>query len=204
MAERRIQHAALSPPERHADLAPSPFGEKGQSRQACRKKSAPYYDRAAIEDGALAGRDLEICYVDDPIDAFFAQIQGSVRVRLEDGTMLRLNYDAQNGHPYTAVGRFLIERKIVTREEMSMERIREWMAANPEEGKELRRQNKSFVFFRETPLGAEEEPPGAQGISLTPGARSRSTASCISTARRSSSTPSCRSKPRSPTPNSAG
>ena len=103
------------------------------------------------------------------IDAFFAQIQGSVRVRLEDGSMLRLNYDAQNGHPYTAVGRFLIERKIFTREEISMQKIREWMEANPEEGKALRRENKSFVFFRETPLGAEDEPPGAQGIALTPG-----------------------------------
>ena len=166
------------------------------------KKSAPFYDRNAIEDGAIAGRDFEICYV-NVIDAFFAQIQGSVRVRLEDGSMLRLNYDAQNGHPYTAVGRFLVERKIYTREEISMQKIREWMETNPEEGKALRRENKSFVFFRETPLGAEDEPPGAQGVALTPGARSRSTATCIPTACRSSSTPYCRSNRRSPTPNSA-
>lgn len=142
--------------------------KKGKAGKRVVKKSAPYYDRVAIEDGAIAGRDLEICYV-DVIDAFFAQIQGSVRVRLEDGSMLRLNYDAQNGHPYTAVGRFLVERKIFTREEISMQKIHDWMAANPEEGKALRRQNKSFVFFRETPLGAEDEPPGAQGIALTPG-----------------------------------
>ena len=86
--------------------------------------------------------------------------------------MLRLNYDAQNGHPYTAVGKFLIERKIFTREEISMQKIHDWMAANPEEGAALRRENKSFVFFKETPLGAEDEPPGAQGVALTPG-RSR-------------------------------
>lgn len=133
------------------------------------RKGTPYYDRTQIEDGAIAGRGLEICYLKDPIDAFFAQIQGSVRVRLEDGSVIRLNYDAQNGHPYTAVGKFLIERKIYTREEISMQKIREWMEANPEEGKALRRENKSYVFFRETDLGAHDEPPGAQGVALTPG-----------------------------------
>jgi len=142
--------------------------KKGKAGKRVVKKSAPYYDRIAIEEGAIAGRDLEICYV-NVIDAFFAQIQGSVRVRLEDGSMLRLNYDAQNGHPYTAVGRFLVERKIYTREEISMQKIREWMEANPEEGRVLRRENKSYVFFRETPLGPEDEPPGAQGVALMPG-----------------------------------
>ena len=143
-------------------------GKKGKAGKRVVKKSAPYYDRVAIENGAIAGRGFEIAYV-NVIDAFFAQIQGAVRVRLEDGSMLRLNYDAQNGHPYTAVGRFLIERKIYTREEISMQKIREWMEANPEEGAALRRENKSYVFFKETTLGAEDEPPGAQGVALTPG-----------------------------------
>jgi len=142
--------------------------KKGKAGKRVVKKSAPYYDRVAIENGAIAGRGLEICYV-NVIDAFFAQIQGSVRVRLEDGSMLRLNYDAQNGHPYTAVGRFLVERKIYTREEISMQKIREWMEANPVEGAALRRENKSYVFFRETTLGTEDEPPGAQGVALTAG-----------------------------------
>jgi membrane-bound lytic murein transglycosylase A len=142
--------------------------KKGKAGKRVVKKSAPYYDRVAIENGAIAGRGFEIAYV-NAIDAFFAQIQGSVRVRLEDGSMLRLNYDAQNGHPYTAVGRFLIDRKIYTREEISMQKIREWMEANPEEGAALRRENKSYVFFKETTLGAEDEPPGAQGVALTPG-----------------------------------
>ena len=65
---------------------------------------------------------------------------------------MRLNYQAANGHPYYAVGRWLIERKIVSKEDMSMDRIREWMERNPAEGKELRRKNKSYVFFRETGL----------------------------------------------------
>src|SRR5476649_312330 len=82
---------------------------------------------------------------------------------------MRLNYDSHNGWPYTPIGRILIERNIVPKDEMSMDRIRDWMQANPEEGKELRRRNKSFVFFRETGLADHEEPTGAQGISLTPG-----------------------------------
>jgi membrane-bound lytic murein transglycosylase A len=141
---------------------------KGKARRAGRSVMQ-YHDRTAIENGVLNGRNLEICYLKDPIDSFFIHIQGSARVRLEDGTMLRVNYEAQNGHPYTAVGKFLIERKIVTREEMSMDRIRQWMAANPDEGRELRRLNKSYVFFRETGLADNEEAIGAQGVSLTPG-----------------------------------
>lgn len=145
-------------------------GPKGKAAwRKGRARAAPFYDRAQIEDGVLAGRQLEICFLKDPIDAFFAEIQGSARIRLEDGSILRLNYDAANGHPYTAVGRFLIERGIVPKEEMTMQRIRQWMDANPEEGRLLRRQNKSVVFFRETGLAAHEEPPGAQGVALTPG-----------------------------------
>ena len=126
-------------------------------------------DRTRIEDGALAGKSLEICYVKSPIDAFFAQIQGSTRVKLDSGRLLRLNYVASNGMPYTPVGKFLIDRGIVSKEEMSMDKIREFMEANPEEGKALRQKNRSFVFFRETPLGAHDECIGAQGVPLTPG-----------------------------------
>jgi len=138
-------------------------------KKARKRKLVPFHDRAAIDDGVLAGRSLEICWLKDPIDAFFTHIQGSVRVRLENGDLLRLNYQAANGHPYYAVGRSLIDRKIVPKEEMSMDRIRQWMEANPDEGKELRRKNKSYVFFRETDLKNDEEPIGAQGISLTAG-----------------------------------
>jgi membrane-bound lytic murein transglycosylase A len=136
-------------------------------RRIARGKYVPYFDRAQIEDGALATRNLEICYLKDANDVLFAQIQGSARVRLEDGEVLRVNYDAHNGHPYTPVGRILIERGIIPREEMSMDRIRKWMAENPDGGKELRRQNKSYVFFRITGLAANEEARGAQGVPLT-------------------------------------
>jgi membrane-bound lytic murein transglycosylase A len=129
----------------------------------------PYHDRLAIEDGALDGQRLEIAWIKDHWQAMTIQIQGSARVRLEDGTTLRLNYDAHNGHSYTAVGRILIERNLVPREEMSMDRIGQWMAKNPDQAKELRGANKAFVFFRITGLNVDTEPAGAQGVPLTPG-----------------------------------
>ena len=103
---------------------------KGQVfRKIGRRKLVPYYDRAEIEDGAIAGRGLEICWLKDPTDLLFAQIQGSARVKLEDGSTVRINYDAHNGYPYTPVGRILIDRSIVPKEQMSMQKIREWMEA---------------------------------------------------------------------------
>ena len=82
---------------------------------------------------------------------------------------MRINYDAHNGYPYTAVGRILIERNIIPREQMSMQKIREWMEQNPDGAKELRRQNRSYVFFREVNLSDKDEAVGAQGVPLTPG-----------------------------------
>src|ERR1044072_7405042 len=136
-------------------------------RRIARGKYVPYFDRAAIEDGALATRNLEICYLKDANDLLFIQIQGSARIRLTDGSVLGVNYDSHNGHPYTPVGRILIERGIIPGEEMSMDRIRKWMAENPDGGKELRRQNKSYVFFRATGAPEHEEARGAQGVPLT-------------------------------------
>ena len=129
----------------------------------------PYYDRAEIEDGAIAGRGLEICWLKSQTDLLFTQIQGSARVRLEDGSTLRINYDSYNGYPYTAVGRILIERNIIPKDQMSMQRIRQWMNENPDGAKELRRQNRSYVFFHEVKLSDKDEAIGAQGVPLTPG-----------------------------------
>lgn len=138
-------------------------------RKIGRRKLVPYYDRGEIEDGKIAGRGLEIAWLKDPNDLLFAQIQGSARIRFEDGSSVRLNYDSYNGYPYTAVGRILIERGIIPREEMSMQKIREWMAQNPDGAKELRRQNRAYVFFREVNLSDKDEAVGAQGIPLTAG-----------------------------------
>ncbi len=138
-------------------------------RKIGRRKLVPYYDRAEIEDGAIAGRGLEICWLKNQTDLLFAQIQGSARIRLEDGSTIRINYDAHNGYPYTAVGRILIDRGIIPKEQMSMQKIREWMEQNPDGANELRRQNRSYVFFREVPLSDKDEAVGAQGVPLTPG-----------------------------------
>jgi membrane-bound lytic murein transglycosylase A len=126
----------------------------------------PYHDRAAIEEGALAGRGLELVWVDDPVDAFFLQIQGSGLIELEQGGTLRAGYAAQNGHPYLAIGRELVARGAMTLERVSMQSIAEWLRANPEEAVEVMRKNASYVFFRE--LG-EEGPLGSMGVVLTPG-----------------------------------
>jgi membrane-bound lytic murein transglycosylase A len=143
---------------------------KGQVfRKIGRRKLVPYYDRGEIEDGAIAGRGLEICWLKSQTDLLFSQIQGSARVRLEDGSTIRINYDAHNGYPYTAVGRILIDRGIIPKEQMSMQKIREWMDQNPDGAKELRRQNRAYVFFREVNLSDKDEAVGAQGVPLTPG-----------------------------------
>ena len=146
------------------------FPNKGVSvgRFDEKKELVPYHDRGAIEEGALDGQKLEICWLRDPFEALSISIQGSARVILEDGTPLRVNYDAHNGHPYTAVGRVLIERNLIPREEMSMQRIRDWMAANRDEAPKVRATNRSFIFFRITGLSNDGEPLGAQSVPLTP------------------------------------
>jgi membrane-bound lytic murein transglycosylase A len=148
----------------------APFPNTGKAfRRLPNGELVPYYDRGAIEDGALDGQHLEICWVRSQTDALFIGIEGSAQIRLEDGTMMHINYDAHNGHPYVPVGRVLIERGLVPREEMSMQRIREWMHDNPEGAKDVRRQNRSMVFFRIVGLDSGAEALGAQGIPLSAG-----------------------------------
>lgn len=143
---------------------------KGQVfRKIGRRKLVPYYDRAEIEDGAIEGRGLEICWLKNQTDLLFSQIQGSARVNLDDGSTVRINYDAHNGYPYTPVGRILIDRGIIPKDQMSMQKIREWMEQNPDGANELRRQNRSYTFFREVQLSDKDEAVGAQGVPLTPG-----------------------------------
>jgi membrane-bound lytic murein transglycosylase A len=127
--------------------------------------SRPFYTRAEIEDGALAGKRLELLWVSDPIDAFFLEIQGSGLVQLDDGETVRLGYDGQNGRKYVPVGRILIDEGVIPREEMTMARLRAWMQQNPDAGKALRRENPSYVFFRVLKGGG---PLGSGGIELTP------------------------------------
>ncbi len=147
------------------------FPNKGAriGRRNEQNQLVPYYDRGAIEAGALDGQKLEICWLRDPFDLLAIQIEGSGRVILEDGTPLRVNYDSHNGYSFTSTSRALIERNLIPREQMSMQRIREWMAAHPDEASQVRAANRSYVFFRVTGLSNEGEPVGAQGVPLTPG-----------------------------------
>ncbi|TNF71995.1 MAG: murein transglycosylase [Acidobacteria bacterium] len=126
---------------------------------------SPYLDRFEIEAGGLADRELELAWVDDPYDAFFLHVQGSGRVELEEGGFLRVGYAGQNGHPYFAIGRALVDSGVMTLEEVSLQSIRAWLEANPEEAPEVLAQNPSFVFFREL---EEEGPVGSLGVVLTP------------------------------------
>jgi membrane-bound lytic murein transglycosylase A len=131
----------------------------------------PFPDRAAITDGALAGRGLELAWVDDSADAFFLQVQGSGRVRLEDGRVLRVGYAGWNGHAYYAIGRALVESGALAREGVSMQSIRAWMdQAGPEAAAALMARNPSYVFFRVLPgVPPETGPTGTLGAPLTPG-----------------------------------
>jgi peptidoglycan lytic transglycosylase A len=127
----------------------------------------PYPPRADIEGGlATAG---PILFVDDPIDAFFLQIQGSGRVVLDDGTVVRAAYAAQNGRPYTAIGAVLIQRGELTREAVSMQSIRAWLLEHPADAQQLMNANASYVFFEEQPIGDPSlGAAGAQGVPLSP------------------------------------
>jgi membrane-bound lytic murein transglycosylase A len=119
-------------------------------------KLVQYDDRAAIEGGSLSGRGLEIAYANDVVDIFFLQIQGSGRLNLPDGGVMRIGYESQNGRGYTGIGRLMKERGLIT--DGSMQGIVAYLRANPEEGRKIMHENKSFVFFRELtgagPLGA--------------------------------------------------
>ncbi|MGZ0186967.1 MAG: murein transglycosylase A [Alphaproteobacteria bacterium] len=124
----------------------------------------PYHNRAEIVTGALDGRKLELAWLADPVDAFFFEIQGSGRIRLEDGSAMRVGFAGKNGRPYRAIGRDLIERGAVRREDMSMQAIRSWLARNPSDAQAVMNLNRSFVFFQER-KGAG--PVGAAGTPLT-------------------------------------
>jgi membrane-bound lytic murein transglycosylase A len=147
------------------------FPNKGVriGRRTENNEVVPYHDRGAIEAGALDGQKLEICWLKDPFDLLTIQIEGSARVILEDGTPLRISYDSHNGYRYSSIERVLIERNLISRKEMSPQRIRDWMAAHPDEAAKVRAANRSYVFFRITGLSNEGEPVGAQGVPLAPG-----------------------------------
>jgi membrane-bound lytic murein transglycosylase A len=128
--------------------------------------SAPYLTRAEIEGGALRGRGLEIAYVGDPIGLYELHVQGSGRIALAEGGVMRLGFDGSNNRPYTALAKVLIDEGVLTKEEATWPRIRQWLQANPSRGREVMRRNERFIFFRDM---QGQGPLGAQGVSLQAG-----------------------------------
>lgn len=139
------------------------------------RRVVPYFSRAEIERGVAPVAGREIAWVDDAVEAFFLQIQGSGQIRLENGDTLRVGYADQNGHPYQSVGRYLVDRGEMKLHEASMEGIKAWARANPLRLDEMLNANPSYVFFRELPARAipgdpgMDGPVGALGVPLTAG-----------------------------------
>lgn len=131
-------------------------------------KLVPYATRADIVSGALsASTSRPLVYVDDAVAAFFLQIQGSGRVKLNSGETIRAAFDGQNGHSYTAIGRVLVDRGEIDRSQLSMQSIRSWLDANPEKSAALMNENASYVFFKELPIDDPSKgADGAHGVPL--------------------------------------
>ena len=171
----RRQGGAYTTPilKRPADLVMVDLGRfrpawKGE-RIAGRVQSGslvPYASRAEIVHGALDAQHLALFWVDDPVAAFFLQVQGSGRLKLPDGSTVRLGYDGQNGQTYVAIGKLLVDRGVLTVDKVSLQSIRAWIAAHPAEGTALMDENPSYVFFREL---TGDGPLGSEGVPLTPG-----------------------------------
>ncbi len=132
--------------------------------------TVPYYTRAEIEAGALADRGLERLYVEDAIEFYFMQVQGSGVVRLADGGRLRLAYAGKNGHPYASIARLLIARGALAPDAIDMDTVKAWLRADPDRARALMQENRSYVFFREMDWSEDTSGPiGAQGVPLSPG-----------------------------------
>jgi membrane-bound lytic murein transglycosylase A len=153
------------------DFRPELKGENLVGRLTKDMTLVPYYDRADIEAGALEKQRKEIVWVDDAVDAFFLHIQGSGRVVMEDGKVLRVGYAVQNGRPYLAIGKELLKRGALEKGNVSMQSIRGWLESHPDEAAEVMNLNASYIFFRELKGddGPQDGPLGAQGVALTPG-----------------------------------
>jgi len=140
-------------------------GAKGRGRLDESGAYILFHDRTAIEDGALAGRGLEIAWAADAVELFFLQIQGSGRLKLPGGQVMRIGYAGQNGREYVGIGRLLKDRGLLGPGQTSMQGIKAWLRANSEAGKAVMRENKSYIFFQEL---TGPGPLGALGLPVTP------------------------------------
>jgi membrane-bound lytic murein transglycosylase A len=128
-----------------------------------------YYSRAQIEAGALRGRGLEIAWLEDPVEVFFLQVQGSGRIHMTNGHVIRVGYAGRNGYPYVSVGQTMIARGMRTPDQVSAQDIRAYVRSNPMAGMELLNVNPSYIFFRKIDeLAIDQGPIGALGRPITP------------------------------------
>lgn len=156
-------------PELHGSLVRTPrFAWPIYRRPPELRDGRVFHDRAAIEAGALRGRGLELAWLDDPVEAYFLQIQGSGRIRLPDGSVMRVGYAGRNGHAYRSVGKEMVRRGTHTLDQVSAQEIRGWVRRNGQQGNDLLNHNPSYVFFRKiTDVPAEKGPIGAMGRSIS-------------------------------------
>ena len=130
----------------------------------------PFPTRAQIDKGALVGKKLELLYLRDEVDLFFLQIQGSGRIKLADGSWMRIGFDGRNGHPYSSIGKEMIRRGLVPEAGMSLDAVKNWLRKNPGLAREIMWHNKSYIFFKEfTKKDRQAGPKGALDVVLTPG-----------------------------------
>lgn len=166
------RYALYAPPEdmlsvELGDLYPELKGMRLRGRLDG-KRVVPYFSRSEIDAGKASSTLRELLFTDDAIDLFFLQVQGSGRITLDGGEVVRVSYADQNGHPYKSIGRLLVERGELTLDQASMQGIRAWGARNPQKLPALLNENPSYVFFRELPATGDG-PPGALGAPLTAG-----------------------------------
>jgi membrane-bound lytic murein transglycosylase A len=128
----------------------------------------PIPDRAQIEDGALATKDLELVWFRDRVELFMMHVQGSARVRYEDGTYQRFTYAGRNGYPYTSIGKQIVAEGYMSLDTMTLASLKAWLRANPVEAKRIMRLNRSYIFFAKADIPAHLGPIGGSGVSLTP------------------------------------
>ncbi|SHF59250.1 membrane-bound lytic murein transglycosylase A [Kaistia soli DSM 19436] len=174
VADDRFQTPLLCPPVELVEVdetAPPPGLPPGM--RFARKVATgfePFFDRGAIMAGALDGRGLEIAYLADAVEAYFVHVQGAARLRMRDGTLLRVTYAAKSGHDYRSIGRELLDRGALQRGGVTMQSIRAWLADHPDEAAAVMASNPSYIFFREAPVeDASLGPIAAAKVPLSAG-----------------------------------
>lgn len=169
----RFRYPVYSVPDDLVNIGDNPVAGLPAGYRFARKTKAglvPYFERRQIETGALSGRGLELAWLADKVDLFFIHVQGAARLRMPDGSELRITYAAKSGHPFCGPGSILAKTGEIARAEVTMQTIRAWFAENPDRIDEILWQNRSFIFFRQsriadTGLG----PEAAAKVALTPG-----------------------------------